>query len=501
MKSIFERLDETVKEHGCVPEGYELEGVYKPSEIPPSVLGEEEGFMSRHSVAAPDDMVKKAVDLIGETVKMNPRLAVHSYDDEEIGFKVATIRGSLIKNIIENIHEYDPHKLSTLAYSLVEFGTKMETVKLGLLLLVLFDFADDEVVRRHLVTVGMHEEFTGYVIANAKGWPSEIKNQVFYIYGKTLNGWGKINAVDAIEPINDEIKEWLLCHGCSNNISYGHLGRIVYDKCGLRERLIKGGLSTEEMQGARDIMRGLIVGTGEGNINSIEDPAGLIKAYLKEQVSHAVKLEDVSNMFKLRDLLREWDKNGTNPDAAASVKLIDRILALSDTVGMIREGLLYDPDIAVNAAREGGIDISQELLAHLREEFNMYYVYAPYFLEEEINIGEFIDICEERLSNSDANVAPSDTPEPGDEKWHLDRVLKYLGRYPGLGEDIVIEAIGSVNPAYRMIAASVIKQWEETRGRNIKKISTDVFHAIKKVRKKEPDPAIRSEWDAVSDYK
>ncbi|MBR6485376.1 MAG: hypothetical protein IKT17_01675 [Lachnospiraceae bacterium] len=501
MKSIFERIDEVVKENGCVPAGYVLEEALKPGEIPCVHMGEQEGLLRHPGKPAGRDELKKAVGIIKESLKINARLAVHSFDDNDLGFRVADIRGQLLKNIVDNIKDYDPHKLSTLAYSLVIFGKKLETVKLGLLLLVLFNFADDEVVKKHLITLGLYEEFTSYVISNVSGWPEETRDHVYYVYAQKLNGWGKINAMDRIEPINDEVKEWILCNGCSNDINFGYLGRIAYDKSGVEERLIKGNLTSEEMQGARDIMRGLLIGGESGDLKGLDNPARFARAYLNEQVSHTVRLEDISNMYELRTFLRDWDKQGVNDDAEAALKLIERILSLSDAEEMIREGLLYDPDIAVCAARDGSIDISGELLKLMKGDIEKYCRYSPYFLADDRYVKEFLDICEHKLNGYDFDVVPTDQETADVKTWRLDKVLKYLGKYPGMGSKIVVAAMGSVIPNYRFGAAKVIREWEELQGKNIKKINLEVSHTIKKVRKKETDEALKKEWDALADYK
>ncbi|MCR5508299.1 MAG: hypothetical protein K6F34_06405 [Lachnospiraceae bacterium] len=495
MKSIFEQLDETVKEHGFVPDGFGFLNALKPGEILPLYPGEKEGLMNHAKGLAPAEEVDRAFNVIRENVKINARLAVHNFDDNDLGFKVADIRGQLLKKIIDGIKEFDPHKLSTLAYSLVMFGEKIETVKLGLLILVLFDFADDEVIRKHLITIGMHEEFTGYVIANAKGWPPEIRNHVYYTYARKLKGWGKINAMEYIEPVNDEVRRWILCHGCENDISYGMLAITAYEKSSLKKRLKRGGLDNEEMQGARDIMRGLLMESGERSLAGIKEPEDFVDAYLKEQVSHSVGLEDLSNLLKIRSFFTAGEQG---EDTEAALKLIERILSLSDAEEMIRGGLAEHPDIAVSAASDCGIDISDDLLALMMSDFDRYYIYAPYFMEEGRDLGDFVTICEDKIETKAVNKEAGSTSA---DVWELDTVIGYLKDRPGMGSKIILEGIVSENSICREAAADVMKSWEGALGRNIKKIDSDLFHAVKKARKKETDEELKKAWDLVVDYK
>ncbi len=502
MKSIFERIDALVKECGCVPEGYVLEDALKGDEKPALVMGEQEGLIGQPIPMPPKGMLGKAVDMIRNNLEINARLAVHSFDDEELGFRVADIRGLLLKNIIDNIKDYDPHKLSTLAYSLTMFGTKLETVKLGLLILVLFDFADDEVIRKHIITLGLYEEFTSYVISNAKSWPKEISDHVYYIYARKLSGWGKINAMECLEPVNDEVRDWVLCHGCRNDISFGYLGKAAYEKCDFENALRRGNLNEEQMQGARDIMRGLLEDMPGRGISEVNNPALLTMLYLKELAEHNMDLEDVSNLYELKNYLR-GNERSSESDNNKAIQIIDRLLSLSDAEDMIKKGVSEDPELAVPTASEAGMDIADELLEFVNSDFLHYYKYVYYFMRDGVYVDEFLNICSKNLVGRDFKEGMgTEEPEPDSENtWQLDVVLKYLGTYPGEGGKLLVTAINSSILQYRQQAAETIRQWEELKGLPLKKISSEVFHAVKKIKKKEVDEELKKAWDEVLDFK
>lgn len=502
MKSIFERIDTLVKECGCVPEGYVLEGVLKADEKPAQFMGEQEGLIGQPLSRPPKGMLNRAVEMIKSNIDINARLAVHSFDDNQLGFRVADIRGLLLKNIIDNIKDYDPHKLSTLAYSLTIFGTKLETVKLGLLILVLFDFADDEVVKKHLITLGLYEEFTSYVISNVKSWPKETRDHVYYVYAQKLNGWGKINAMECLEPVNDAVKNWVLCHGCSNEISYGYLGMTAYEKCDFENMLRKGGLNEEQMKGARDIMRGLLEDMPGRGISEVSNPALLSMLYLKELAEHNMDLEDVSNLYELKRYLRGTTKS-TESDIDKAIKVIDRLLSLSDAEDMIRKGVKDDPELAVPTASEAGIDIADELLERVNEDFAHHYKYVYYFMRDGVYVDEFLEICNKNLVGRDFKEGMgTEEPEPDSEKsWQIDVVIECLASYPGKGDKLIITAINSAVINYRRAALEVIEAWEELKGLPLRKINSDVFHAVKKIKKKEVDEELKQAWNEVLSFK
>ncbi len=503
MMSIYEQIDDAVRLNGYLPDDFSLNDHLKPSQVEPAHMGDEEGLMKRGDEETEKEMVKKAVALIKENINVNPRLAVHSFDDEEVGFTVARIRGRLLKNIIDNIKEYDPHKLSTLAYSLAIFGTKTETVKLGLLLLVMFDFADDEIVRKQLIKMGLYEDFTGYVIPNVKAWSHEISSHVFYVYAQKLKGWGKINAVENLEPVNDEVKEWLLKNGCRNEISNGYLAKCVYDKCDFMSRIEEGGFDEEQMQGARDIMTGLMEEGVAAGISAIERPDRLAAAYTRELKGHVIGLDDLSCMLELKRFLQEKYPDGSSADAKVAVETIDSLISNSDLEKMVKKGLDESPSVAIWAAEEGNIDITGELTECVRYDFLKYYRYAPYFLEKGRNVDEFLEICENSLDGHDFKEGMGNdlADHDSDKTWQLDIVMQYLTGYPGKGIKLINTALNSSILRYRGVAANVISKWEESTGKNIKKTETELFHTIKKLKKKEVNEDLKKKWDEILNFK
>ena len=503
MKSIFEQIDEVVRLNGYVPPEFELDNALRPNEEEPKFRGAQEGLLG-HPVGLPEDeMLNNAFGMIAENVKINARLAVHNFDDKDPGFTVALIRGHLLKKVIDNINKFDPHKLSTLSYSLVMFGTKTETVKLGLLLLVLFDFADDEVVKKHLITLGLYEEFTSYILSNVKGWPENERNHVYYVYAQKLTGWGKLNAMEQLDPVNDEVKEWILKNGCRNDISYGYLGKTAYEKCDLIKRLKKGGLDDEEIQGVRDIMRGLLDEGPAKGISEVKHPARLAMLYLKELSKHKVELEDIANIYELKSFVSKNDDRSTPEDKENAVKLLDRLLGLSDADKMIKSGVVDSTNLAIYTAGEAGIDVSEELMSQLKYNFIGYYRYGYYFMENDVLVDEFLSICEKNLSGLDyrEGMGMETAPPDSAQNWQLDFVIQHLSEYPGKGVKLLTTALSSAVYRYRLVASKVLKDWEKTENANIKKFNPELLKAVKKVKKKEVDNSLKKAWDEILEYK
>ena len=504
MKSIYERIDKAVKENGYVPKDFVLKGALKPGEKEPAVLGEMEGIIGHATGSVDKKILDDAIKLIKESLKVNPKMAVHVFDDNKFSFRVPKVKGHLLKEIVEWQGAYDPHKLSTLAYSLAMFGTKYETVKLGLLLMLLFDFSDDEVMKRHLEILGMYEEFTSYVISGVKGWPEDERNQVLLNYAKNLNGYGKINAVLNIEGCSDEIKEWLLCHGCKNIISYGYLGKAVMDKCDFEERLKAGNFSEEEMQGARDIIEAILDERKFAGISTLDSPASLATAYFNELSKHQVTLQDIANLYELKEYLMTKDDKSDKQLIDKAVEYIDRLLEYNSAEDRVKKDLVLDPHTAIRAATSGKLDISGELLLATSKDFDTYYEHCNYFFDNHEYLDDFLNIC---ASNITGRGFPEGMgtelydSEAMKNCWNMSLVIKNLKNYPGKGNEIIKSAINSPVLIFRRTVATTLKEWESIKGVNLKKISADVYKDVKKIKKKEVDENLKKKWDEILEYK
>ena len=504
MKSIYERIDAVVRLNGMVPADFVLEDADKPSDRSTNYKGELEGVIGQSVPKKYDEeAVEKALTFIKSKVIMNAKLAVHDFDDNELGFCVATIRGPLLREIVKNIYDYDPHKLCNLAYSLVTFGLKKETVKLGLALLVLFDFGDDEIVKKHLITIGLYEEFTSYVIALTKSWPAESKEHVYYIYAQKLSGFGKINAVECLEPVNEEVKEWLLCNGCRNDVSYGYLGLIVAEKCNFKSRLEKGNLTEEEMQGARDIMTGLLDEGPRAGISELKDADKVAMGYLRELAKHEITLADIANMFDIRNYFEEQDTKASSEMKNKIFEQISRMLGNISVSDKIRENLGENPRIAIRTAEETKTDVSNELIELTRIDFNRYYVFCDYLFSQNRMVDDFLAIAAEKIKYGDFPTGMGNESYPAENKtvFKLDFVTQFLSAYVGKGSEILNACIDSPIVRWRSAAAMVLKNWETSENANIKKINQDLFHAVKKIKKKEINDKLKTDWDEILNFK
>ena len=85
-------------------------------------------------------------------------------------------------------------------------GRDIECVKFGLELLELFD-EPDEYVKQIVRNLGLYTEFTIFSVFNMKRW--ENGNEEIFCLAKNVEGWGRVHAIERLEPETQEIKDWL----------------------------------------------------------------------------------------------------------------------------------------------------------------------------------------------------------------------------------------------------------------------------------------------------
>ncbi len=111
---------------------------------------------------------------------------------------------------------------------LYQFGLYLATetrsvseVKLGILIL---GFFDNDISRKLLWTLGLHSEFTLYMMAAIKKF--KHYNSLIYRVAKNTCGYGKLIALHFLDPVLEEMQEWVFYYGAKNEIM-PHMAAII----------------------------------------------------------------------------------------------------------------------------------------------------------------------------------------------------------------------------------------------------------------------------------
>jgi hypothetical protein len=154
-----------------------------------------------------------------------------------------------------------------------------------------------------LETLARHDEFSvvaGAALANLLGDPV----QAWWRVGCLATGWGKVEAVARLsaEPsLPDDVRGWMLRHGCDNDVMPEYLAFACATAGGLEDAL--GGLVDDELlDGACTIVRALVNGGPAEDIADYE-PGPRVAAAVVELV--ADRPASVARLAAVVDI-RRW---------------------------------------------------------------------------------------------------------------------------------------------------------------------------------------------------
>lgn len=500
--AIYRKIEEIIQREGRLLEDFTPEArEVKDGEVM-FAPGAMEGILSHHSSGKGEKT--SFVPVLKQYVKMSLGEALQDFEVNKADtFKVATMRGSLLQEIMNHSVELDPNKVANLAYCFAANGRKAETVKLGLTMLALFNFSGNPQVCHMLKTLGYCEEFTDYVLMSVEEWPQQQKQDCYYELARKLYGWGKINVVEMLEADTEEKKQWLLCHGCENSILNAYLGLVCAEKADLHGRLQKGNLSSEELAGATEIMDGLLDEGPCAGMSALEHPVELTLLYLKE-VEEVLKsgaseagITYVAACNRINDYFGDEE---TEIEGASKVcEKIQEMIATLDVDSLLAAGLKDYTWQSIQVANLCGKDVAGKLLELIREDFNKYYRYCNYFFQKECLVEEFVALCEEKAAAVSYSKGMGNLMglKLGDGQVALDMTVQYLHSYPLLGRKLVEICMDSPIIRWRNMAAKALQGWVEMLNKPLQEIAPELYAKVMTLNIVEVNKNTKEQWSKL----
>ena len=493
--SIFLRMEQCIKQYGKLPEDFILEEKDKKTNELQYAPGALEGICGHHLMGG-NGNAKDFCEMVKTYLEMDAADALVRFETEDaVTFQIATIRNELLREIYENRREYDAGKLKRLAATFVSCGKKINSVKVGLSLLNLFDLSDNEGAKRILKVLAYSEEFTDYVIWNSQSWEEKEKQEFFFELAKCLTGWGKINAVEMMKADTEEKKEWLLCHGCKNTVLYAYLGYECAMKCDLQKRLQEGNLTDEEFAGASDIVSGLLDEGPCQGMSALDEPVEFSCLYLEECRKHYWDAEQVALITDLASYFKE----SKIENSELVVDKVKDVLSRVDMNTFIVENIDNSTHNCLRIAKMYNIDMSQHLLRLMKMDFVKYYKFCSYLFNSNFCIEEFLDLCDRKINY---NLYPNEMGESlglGNVQGEvrLDMIVQYLDKHYRKGKNMIRACIQSPITRWRNVAAKVLLAWVKESERSLNNIDSDLYMEVKRVAEIECVQQTKQMWEKL----
>ncbi|KPV58025.1 limonene hydroxylase [Paenibacillus sp. A3] len=381
---------------------------------------------------------------------------------------------SVIDPLLESLREHPGVVIPNLyqeAEWFARYGAHRNVVKLGIALLGQFE---TERHRELVVTLGKHDEFTLYSAVAIRG-SLDNANETLFELAKNVDGWGKIQLVERLEPQTQEIRDWLLRHGCRNSVMNEYLACYCARNGGLAEALSQASVDLELYDGAGVILSALLSGGPAEDIDDYEDAASAVGDFLRHSQTMCVTASQLSVVTDIYDFLNEdgqrWEQRyerGWSGDLREACKrLCENVIRNEEWPAKIWEGIRSQDSAvrqhAIYAAKRLRMDIWEELFEQLPEhplDSHLYYELAR--TDEPERMDRLVRYAEAHLPLEEIAGGPKDEIGYGEQYGPhqcLQSLLQALDVFEGHGTKLI--AAGLLSPATmnRNMALKCLEVW------------------------------------------
>ncbi len=217
--------------------------------------------------------------------------------------------------VIDHRQELNAQNLWNYACHAMMDAQDRECVKFGMSLLEVFQTADRPSVRNAVRILGLSDEFTLFSVFIMRRWPDG--NEEIWNLAQRVHGWGRVHAVECLEPATDAIREWLLTEGVRNHIMYSYSALTCWQKADAADAL-KRELTRKEFSGIRDIIGGLLDEGPVQGISAIENANDAILDFLHAAQRISLAAEDYDTIRNIGQYFENEDSS--SPEIAALCK-------------------------------------------------------------------------------------------------------------------------------------------------------------------------------------
>jgi len=472
--SIYEIIQKALGDGERLPKGYELpQESLGPNEIR-FAAGARDGIDVFHeSQREAGDAVAEIVSYLrcGDTARIASVIA-------ETG--TLPIVDALI-DAIRSADDFDTSKVMNCARSLAFGSNDPEQVKLGIVLLGLFDLNDLPEIQDKLVRLGLCDEFTLYVVVAATGWQNG--GDVIWHLAQNTDGWGKIHAVTNLEPTRVEIRDWLLRHGCANTIMDAYLGLECATKGDLIGVLRGDDLDDELFDGICVIMDALSDEGPTAGFSAYEHTGEVIERFLHQATVHVHTLTQLWHILNVETAIENMDIANKDDVLAlcASVRAMPQWAGLIEVAVSERGGDFFR---AVQAADRLGVDVDKQVMTAIEADPVKYCWLVTQFFDDRSTATDLVSLYERTLPLAAMATGMGDylfSPTHGAECNCLDTLMFALREYPLLGETLVGTALNSPVVRNRNLACGTLESWAGQLGQPVKVFSPNLYDVLRQV--------------------
>lgn len=363
-----------------------------------------------------------------------------------------------------------------------------ECVKFGLSILELLNIEDNEEIRNVVTVLGLSEEFTLFSVFVMLRWRDG--NEKIAFLARMTHGWGRIHAIERLEPATDEIKKWLLRVGVHNTVMPSYSALTCWNKSEAAELLFGNSpLSDEDFHGIRDIIDALLDEGPCAGISEIENAGEALAEFLKKA---SVRELDINDYEVVRNI-RNYDGEDGNITALCAEILSSEKCRECVTLA-VKDGM------AIELANELGIDCKADVLRLLETDLEKHCYLCVHLMSDKEYRAKAIKLFREKLPLDEMRSVPTMELGLGKEftkQRCLDAIVQYLDGYPFEGTELIETALQCAPTRNRNIALKALRSWVNAKQTPLEKLLPEMFALLKKLKELEPDEKVREKMEKL----
>ena len=397
-------------------------------------------------------------------------------------------------SMIDELQQYIiAHKEEVPAGRIFQYGvhalldsSDREVVKFGLSFLEMLVTDDQEELKQAIRIVGLCEEFTLFALFVMARWNE--KNEEIFELAKTVHGWGRIHAVDRLEPETEEIRRWFLLDGVHNNVMPSYSALVCWKKSDA-ETVLKNGPSDEEFSGIRDIIEGLLDEGPVRGISGLENAEEMILRFLEEAGKRTLALRDYEVIYEILGHFEE------GPIPGEAKKLLETDTCRNLVMDAVRQGR----DISLASYLE--LDYKPVLMERMWTSFEENYWHCKELMKDNACKDEVMDLFRSHLALETIKAEPTKTLGLGpsyQNEQALECLVQELASYPMEGLEFIETALQAEPVRTRNIALNVLESWVGSSEKPLSEILPEFQDLLQRLREIEPDENVRNRMEQLT---
>ena len=221
-------------------------------------------------------------------------------------YRAISLIDELQNSVLERVDNIDADALEAYVKHLLFETTDKELAKFGLILQEAFVEPEDD-VKEVVRTFGLSDEFTVFALWNMLRW-SNANDEVFAL-AKKVHGWGRVHAVERLEPANEDIRAWLVADGLDNDVHPSYTALACFINGDVADRL-ETDIDHDEFANITKIIYALVDEGPTSGIASLGNPDGVLKLYCEQAAKQHLDAEDCNCIQLIRDYAESkyWDE-------------------------------------------------------------------------------------------------------------------------------------------------------------------------------------------------